>query len=153
MQRREAYNNMIDYFLELYIFIRSFSGIQGEMYVHFLDEETKSDHMTCPRRGSDAVKGRAGGTRLVWELADHTPDLSTGEDLGRGNLTLSSATRPGGLYPGGPEFPVSSVPEVVLCFQAKDDMKLPWYDVWTTCSQLPTSHPSAPPSPHLSLDP
>ena len=71
------------------------------MYVHFLDEETKSDHMTCPRRGSDAVKGRAGGTRLVWELADHTPDLPTGKDLGRGNLTPSSATRPGGLYPGG----------------------------------------------------
>lgn len=35
MQRRQAYNNMIDYFLELYIFIRSFSGIQGEMYVIF----------------------------------------------------------------------------------------------------------------------
>ena len=57
--------------------------------------------MTCPRQGGDAVKGRAGATTLVWEFADHTPDLSTGEDLGRGYLTPSSATRPGRLYPGG----------------------------------------------------
>lgn len=102
---------MIDYFLELYIFIRSFSGTQGEMYVHFLDEETKSDHMTYPRRGSDAVKGRAGATTLARELADHTLDLSTGEDLGRGYLTPSSATRPGRLYPRGlhpaGQFPIS----------------------------------------------
>lgn len=61
MQRGKVYNNKIGYFLELYIFISSFSGIEGDLEAHFLDEdtETKSDSVACRRWGSDAIKGRA----------------------------------------------------------------------------------------------
>lgn len=84
MERQQVYNNTIGYFLELYMFIRDFSGIEKD-HASFIDEdtETNSNYMTYPRWQRCQSQGLV--TTAVLRAYRFHQRSATGEDLGRGD--------------------------------------------------------------------
>lgn len=124
-RRGQVCNNTIGYFLELYIVIRDLSGTEGEFYAHFIDEDTETK--TCFRLGGDAINRRAHVETAGLGACRHTPHLSIGDDLGRGDpysALYREARRTCGFIPASRSFSLHQYQRWFFSFWAKDGMRL-----------------------------